>query len=289
MSSISIDVKTKPQSTSWQWLQEMWLAGDAIEFVRAIWLFDHLRPIFESTDEPCFEGWTLLSRLSADTKRSKVGIMVSNTLLRNVVLLAKMVTTIDSFTLGRLEIGLGAGWDQKEMLSAGIVFPSASNRLVILDEQCTALRELLQVGTSSFSGSHVHLDEAKSFPLSVQRPHPPFTIGGTGPKMLELVARHADCWNYPGFSVGGFTKKLELLRIATFKIGREKIPIPSTQISISPNFTKETALLISDYVLAGAKRLILYFEHPFSPDTLESTVSKVVEHIDSLHLDLDKQ
>jgi alkanesulfonate monooxygenase SsuD/methylene tetrahydromethanopterin reductase-like flavin-dependent oxidoreductase (luciferase family) len=123
--------------------------------------------------------------------------MVTGVTYRNPGVLAKMAVTVDHISGGRLEFGLGAGWHEAEHRGYGIEFPSAGTRVAMLDEALTVIRRLWTEESVTFEGRFYTLTDLLCEPKPVQQPHPPIVIGGEKPKMLRVVARHADEWNVP--------------------------------------------------------------------------------------------
>src|SRR5215207_2721749 len=135
------------------------------------------------------ECWTMLSALAVLTSRARLGTLVLATGFRPPTLLAKMAATLDQLAGGRLDLGLGAGWNEAEFTENGLPFPRPGERLAMLEEALGVLRALLtDAGTpASFSGRHYHADQAPVLPGPVQRPRPPLWVGGKGDRLLGVV------------------------------------------------------------------------------------------------------
>ena len=160
------------------------------------WVFDHFKPLYGDPSGPCFEGWTLLAALAARTKRVRLGTLVTGITYRHPSVLAAEAVTIDHISNGRLELGLGAAWNDAEHRQLGIEFPSNAERARRLEEGVKVIKLLMTQNGASFDGRYYTLDEASYGPRPVQRPHPPLWIGARGEQlMLPLVARHADVWH----------------------------------------------------------------------------------------------
>ena len=142
-----------------------------------------------------YEVWTLLSAIAERTDEGDIGPLVGSITYRNPALLAKMATTVDILSEGRLRLGLGAGWHEEEHRAYGFDFPDIDTRIEMLDEGVTLIREMFTAEEPIFYGEHFQIDGAYNNPKPVQDPHPPIVIGGAGPKMLRLIAKHADEWN----------------------------------------------------------------------------------------------
>lgn len=157
-----------------------------------LWAPDHFQLGVDGAE---LEVWTLLSQLAALTEEATVGPLVGAALYRNPALLAKMATSLDVMSRGRVELGLGAGWHEEEHRSFGYGFPDADARIDALEEVLAIVTALFDGGPTTYEGEHFQVREAINRPRPVQEPRPPIMIGGSGPRMLRLAARYADSWN----------------------------------------------------------------------------------------------
>ena len=223
-------VKTAPQMTTWAQLLEVWQAADAHEVFESAWNFDHFEPILgRPRSGPCFEGWTMLAALAQATTRIRIGCMVTAIPYRHPAVLANMAATVDHISGGRLELGLGAGWNQEESDAYGIELPPLAERFDRFDEGCEVVIGLLTQEQFTYEGRHYRLQDAWCEPKPVQRPHPPITIGGDGPRRtLRAVARYAQRWNTPFTSPEVLAEKIEVLRGHCDAIGRDVAEIDIT-------------------------------------------------------------
>jgi probable F420-dependent oxidoreductase len=166
-----------------------------------LWVSDHFWLDLERYGGPAGrqgtpECWTMLSALAVLTSRARLGTLVLATGFRPPTLLAKMAATLDQLAGGRLDLGLGAGWNEAEFTENGLPFPRPGERLAMLEEALGVLRALLTDGApASFSGRWYHADQAPVVPGPVQKPRPPLWVGGKGDRLLGVVARAADGWN----------------------------------------------------------------------------------------------
>ncbi|MBO0684927.1 MAG: TIGR03560 family F420-dependent LLM class oxidoreductase [Candidatus Dormibacteraeota bacterium] len=181
------------QNMTWKLTQERWRMFEDLGFDSA-WLCDHLVQPSRPTG-PYFEAWTLLAGLAARTERIRLGVLVSSNTFRHPALLAKQAVTVDHLSGGRLEVGLGAGWYEPEHAAFGIPFPETKELVGRFREAVQVVDLLLRQELSSFEGRYYHLHEARSRPEPVQSPRPPLLLAGFGPRMLRIVAEHADTWN----------------------------------------------------------------------------------------------
>ena len=178
-------VKTAPEKTSWDDLLAVWRAADEIELYESAWSFDHFEPIYGDRSGPCLEGWTTLAALAQATSRLRVGLMVTGTPYRHPAVLANMAAAVDIVSGGRLELGLGAGWNEKEAGAYGIDLLPIRQRMDRFDEACDVVVGLLTHDRFSYEGEHFTIDGGYCEPKAVQAPHPPICIGGSGEKLVE--------------------------------------------------------------------------------------------------------
>ena len=194
-------IKTSPQGTTWADMLAVWQAADEIELFESAWTFDHFYPIF--TDDrrtPASRAGSPLAALAQATRRIRVGVLVTGMPYRHPAVLANMAATLDIVSAGRLELGIGAGWNEDEAKAYGIdLHATLTERFDAFDEACEAIVGLLTNEQTTFDGRYVQLVDAYCNPKPVQRPHPPICIGGQGERRtLRSVARFAQHWNYPG-------------------------------------------------------------------------------------------
>ncbi|MHB1432432.1 MAG: TIGR03560 family F420-dependent LLM class oxidoreductase [Streptosporangiaceae bacterium] len=189
-------IKTRPEHQSWAQLRDLWLAADRIELFESAWNWDHFYPLTGDLAGPNFEGWTMLAAMAEATSRIRIGCQVSAMLYRHPAVLANMAATTDIISGGRLELGLGAGWNQVECDAYGIELPPLRERFDQFDEGVEAIVRLLSQPETTMEGRYVRLTEARCEPKPVQQPHPPITIGGRGKtRTLRTTARWAQQWN----------------------------------------------------------------------------------------------
>jgi F420-dependent oxidoreductase-like protein len=187
----------------------------------SMWLADHMwaRGL---PDVDFLEVWTALAALAARTSRLRLGTLVLCNAYRNPALVAKMASSLDHVSGGRLELGLGAGWMEEEFRAYGWHFASPRERVEQLEEGLEVIRRLFTESRSTFQGKYYALDDAANNPKPVQRPHPPITIGGAGERLLlRVVAKHADRWNCPMNDAVALEHKLEVLRAHCAEVGRD--------------------------------------------------------------------
>lgn len=173
----------------WRWIEE--LGFDTA------WVVDHFMAA-DNEDAPYFEAWSLIAALGVQTQRLRFGVLVSGNTYRNPGLLAKMAVTIDHATNGRVEIGIGAGWWEREHRAYSFPFPSASERIAMLEEAIQIIDRLQRERRVTFRGRFYHFEDTPFEPKPVQQPRIPLIVGAFKPRMLRLAARYADIWNTRG-------------------------------------------------------------------------------------------
>jgi alkanesulfonate monooxygenase SsuD/methylene tetrahydromethanopterin reductase-like flavin-dependent oxidoreductase (luciferase family) len=173
-----------------------------------------------SSEDPILECWTTLSSLAALTKRIRLGAILVN-IHRHPSITAKMLSTLDIISNGRIEFGLSAGWYENEIKSYGLPFPKASTRVEMLEEGVIIIKRMLTENQASFEGRHYTIKDAKCSPKPIQKPHPPIWIGGGGKKTLQLVAKYADGWNYGLCKYDEYLSKISILRNCCKTVGRD--------------------------------------------------------------------
>jgi F420-dependent oxidoreductase-like protein len=157
---------------------------------------DHYLSVEGIDERGSLETWATLAGLAAVTTRLRLGAMVSPVTFRHPSVLAKLVTAVDHISNGRVELGLGAGWNEREHEAYGFVFPPLGERMQMLEEQLAIVRGAWAEGPFSFTGTHYRLDALDARPKPVQQPHPPVIIGGGAkPRTARLAAQFADEYN----------------------------------------------------------------------------------------------
>src|SRR5450755_2801432 len=164
----------------------------------SMWLVDHFHTIPQPSQEVTFECWTTTAALARDTKRIRIGQMVTCNSYRNPALLAKMASTVDVLSHGRLNFGIGAGWYEQEYRAYGYDYPDAPQRLRYLREALQVVLAMWTEEEAVFEGNYYQVRGAINQPKGVQYPHIPLLIGGTGEKVtLKLVAQYGDACEVP--------------------------------------------------------------------------------------------
>src|SRR5215467_9247213 len=215
-------IKTRPEHQTWAEMRDVWLTADQIEIFESAWNWDHFYPLTGDMAGPNLEGWTMLAAMAEATSRIRIGCQVTGMIYRHPAVLANMAATVDIISGGRLELGVGAGWNQMECDAYGIELPPLRERFDRFDEGVEAIVSLLSQTTTTFAGQYVRLTDARCEPKPVQRPHPPVTIGGRGKKRtLRTAARFAQQWNAIVRSAEDWLEPKEVLARHCAAIGRD--------------------------------------------------------------------
>ncbi|MCK0177400.1 LLM class flavin-dependent oxidoreductase [Mycolicibacterium sp. F2034L] len=189
--------------------------------IGSLWLYDHLYGP-GAPDYPSLEAWTLATALLSRTDRLDVGHLVLCNQFRHPALLAKMATTLDQISAGRLRLGLGSGSIADEHHRMGMDWGSFAERSERLGETLEILQQAFTAERIDFAGTHFTVRDMPVKPGPVQRPRPPIVVGGVGEKFtLPLVARYADVWNVPTYALGEIEHKVSVLRGLCTEIGRD--------------------------------------------------------------------
>ncbi len=187
------------------------------------WLNDHMMmPSKGKHQDDFLEAWTLVSALSRDTTNLKWGHVVLCNAFRNPAVLAKMASALDVISGGRLILGMGLGWMEKEYLASGIPFPNPSVRSAQLREAVEIIKRLWTEDIVNYEGKYWQIKDGLNYPKPLQKPHPKILIGGIGEKFtLPIVAEHADIWNLTKLSVDECKQKIEVFEKYADKFGRD--------------------------------------------------------------------
>lgn len=252
-------LKISPQNVSISELRTVWRIADQAGFDH-LWAFDHLVPIFADPGDDLFEGATLLAAMAEATERVRIGLMVGANSLRHPALTAKIATTVDHLSGGRLEFGLGASGAEHEHTMFGIPFHSPAERIRRLDEALTICRSLWTEERTTFAGRFYALDDAAANPKPLQRPHPPIWAGAAGEQLgLRVVAEHADVWNLIPASLDDARRKAAVLERHCADVGRDPSEIRrSVQPRLNPAEPGATVDYLREAADAGFTENVVY-------------------------------
>jgi F420-dependent oxidoreductase-like protein len=304
---VEFGIQTPQENATLEQIVAAWQGAERLGFEHA-WAYDHFAPLWGDKDGPALEGWTLLAALARETQRIRIGLLVTGNTYRNPAVLAKMATTVDHASGGRLNLGIGAGWEEYEHTAYGIPFSDARGRAERLGEALEVITRLWRDDHPTFKGKYYSLFEAPMSPRPVQRPHPPIVIGGQGPKwIMPLVARYADEWNVPiGLTPDDVRSRIAEMRAECARIGRspcvERVSVllplisitgvplagPATRLAARALVEKRIArsLLVGSaadirgqlrpYVDAGATSIIVSLRPPFSAELMRAFAVEVM-------------
>ena len=281
MTTLSFGIKTSPQHTTYDAMLKVWKEAEAIPVIEHAWLFDHYAPINGQIDDPCLEGWQTLAAFAARTERLRLGLMVTGNTYRHPAVLTKIAITTDIISGGRVDFGIGAGWNEYEHTSMGIPLYAPGERIRRLDEACQIYRSLCTEHLTTFEGRYYQLKEARSAPKPLQQPYPPIVIGGSGEQLtLRVVAKHADIWNFAGSDLDTFKHKDSVLREHCAAIGRDTDAIErSVQFVVNYDDFGATTQAVQNFVDAGATHLILSLRPPFPAGIVARLAAEIIPQI----------
>jgi probable F420-dependent oxidoreductase len=249
---VKVGIQLEPQHCSVDELREAWRAADEMG-ADSIWTWDHFFPLSGDPDGAHFEGWSLLAAMACDTDRASIGVLVGCNSYRSPDLLADMARTIDHLSGGRVILGLGAGWFERDYDEYGFEFGTPGSRVLALAEGIVRVKQRL-----------ARLNPPPSGRL-------PLLIGGEGERrMLRFTAEHAEMWN--GFGpVETFARKNGVLDEWCDKVGRDRREIERTVL-----LSKEQDLFrVDEFVKAGAQHVILPASAPFDLSPLRQVLGAV--------------
>jgi probable F420-dependent oxidoreductase len=248
MSRIRIGVQLHPQHTSYASFAEAVRRFDELG-VDSIWNWDHFFPLYGDPQGPHFEGWTMLTAMATLTKRAEIGCLVTCNSYRNPALLSNMAKTVDHISGGRLILGLGAGWFERDYNEYGYEFGTAPDRLRALRAAIPVIKQRWEV----------------DIPAPIRNPIP-ILIGGGGEKVtLKITAQHAQIWHGFG-SAEVFKHKSDILDGWCAEIGRNPAEI---ERSVSPREGDD----IESYVAVGASHFIIGMGEPWDYKKIEDLVA----------------
>ena len=279
-SRVSFGIATAPQRVDYLDVLRVWIEADTVPEIEHAWLFDHLMPIGGDRLGPILEGWTLLSALAAQTSRLRLGLLVTSNRFRPPAMLAKIATTVDVISDGRLDFGIGAGSRtsvpeaRREYDAHGLPYVDFADSVDALAEACTVIKRLwTESEPFDFDGRHVRLVGAFGNPKPLQQPRPPILIAGRTARVLRVVAEHADVWNIAGVGVDDAKTRSGLLDRYCAEIGRQPASITrSFHVPVSyddPATTRDTVAAAID---AGFTHVVLSLRTPY-PDAVARWVA----------------
>ncbi len=281
---VTFGLKTTPMHTTYEQIRQAWLQADDVPEIEHAWLWDHMLPLTGSKDGNIFEGWTLLSALAAQTRRLRLGLLVTNNRIRQPAVLGKMATTLDVISGGRLVLGLGVGGTrrasapqvgpaqnngQDEYAAYGLTLVPPGEGVARLAEAITIIRRMFTEDVFDFAGTHYTLSGTINQPKPVQRPGPPVLVGGSGTRLLRVVAEQADIWNIPGpphASLDFLIGRSRVLDRHCADLGRDPATITrSAQLVITADDPAAVRATTRELIDAGFRHIVFGIRPP-APD-----------------------
>jgi F420-dependent oxidoreductase-like protein len=231
---------------AWERTQEVARQAESLGF-ESIWLFDHFHTVPRPTEEITFESFTSLAALGAITNRVRLGHIVICAGFRNPAMTAKMISTMDVQTGGRMELGIGAGWKRDEWEAYGYGFPETRDRLGNLANQLEIVTRMMGSPRTTYAGEYASIDGAYNVPRPLQRPRVPIMVGGNGPNVTwRLAARYADELNLDGMAPGDVAEALPVIASRCEEIDRDPADLPVS-----------AHIFWSDFAPSGERRIDL--------------------------------
>jgi F420-dependent oxidoreductase-like protein len=282
-----LDLVGIPTEQHWQTMLDQARKAEAGPW-ESIWVYDHFHTVPVPTDEPTYEAWTLIAALGATTERVRLGQMCTCTAYRNPAYLAKVAASCDVISGGRVEMGIGGGWYEHEWRAYGYGFPSAGDRLGMLDEGVQIMRQAWTQGTATLDGKHYQVDGAIVRPLPLQEGGIPIWIAGGGEKKtLRTAAKYADYTNFDG-TPDTFKRKSEILEQHCRDVGRDfgditrtadyNVVIGETEADVKDRIN----WIVDHYAKLVPADQVERYRHMFETGPLVGTPEQIVERLREL-------
>jgi alkanesulfonate monooxygenase SsuD/methylene tetrahydromethanopterin reductase-like flavin-dependent oxidoreductase (luciferase family) len=246
----------------------------------SLWVYDHFQVDPPPEEAIVFDPLAELSALAMVTERALLGPLVLSAAYRNAALTAKMMSTIDVLSGGRVVLGIGAGWKEDEWLAYGYGFPDARTRLAILADHLEVITRMLAPGRATYRGAHAHVIDAIHEPKGVRQPRIPVMVGGNGRTTTwRLAARFADHLNLDALPPDAVAAALPVIRARCEEVGRDPATLPVSvhlwgpaMEGAPPGEARQRRLL--EYARLGLERVIVQGFHGVQdPDALESLIA----------------
>ena len=262
----------------WQTSVDIALRAERLGF-DSIWVYDHFHNVPRPAHEAVFECWTTMAAISQLTTTIRLGQMVGCNLYRPPALLAKITSTLDVISKGRLDWGIGAGWYENECRGYGYPFPVPKDRIAMLRESVEIITSMWQNPETTYDGKYYQLSRANCDPKPLQSPRPPIWIGGGGEQLtLRVVAQYADFSNFGG-TPSEFSRKRDILKAHCAAVGRDESTITKT-------WSPEILIRSTEAQLREAQKLSIRGESfeqwrdanlVGTPDEVESKIRRYLE------------
>jgi alkanesulfonate monooxygenase SsuD/methylene tetrahydromethanopterin reductase-like flavin-dependent oxidoreductase (luciferase family) len=249
----------------------------------SVWVYDHVSPYWLKS-KSCLEAWSLLSAVATQTSRIKIGSLVTNVNLRNPGLLAKITSTVDNISNGRLVVGLGIGdrMSVDELRSFGYRYPPLKERITLLRETIKVLRALWTEDVVSFEGELVKIANAVCYPKPKQSHGPQIWVGGKHPAVLDVVAEMADGWNYWGLNRQTLADRERHLNSECIRLRRDRNQIVESWAGTMPPPSHNHVEAVKTRLVAQTSETTDYFIVSFPPRTDRKAYQCLAEAVQSL-------
>ncbi|MGW2742995.1 LLM class flavin-dependent oxidoreductase [Streptomyces sp. NPDC001450] len=295
---VSFGLKTTPMHVDYDDILRVWLEADEIPEIEHAWLWDHMLPLAGPKDGKIYEGWTLLAALAAQTRRLRLGLLVTSNRIRQPAVLGKIATTVDVVSRGRLVMGLGVGGTHQpagaggiagdnpavaEYEAYGLTLVPPREGIERLEETVTILKRMWTEKEFDFEGRHYTLKGNRNEPKPVQPSGPPLLIGGWGNKTLRLVAEHADIWNIPGpphNPIDYITERSRVLDEHCAAIGRDPSEISrSVQVVMSYDDIETSRRQVLELIHAGLDHIVLSLPRGYPQGVAQWLTDEVIKPV----------
>ena len=294
---VTFGLKTTPMHVDYDDILRVWLEADEIPEIEHAWLWDHMLPLAGPKDGKIYEGWTLLAALAAQTRRLRLGLLVTSNRIRQPAVLGKIATTVDVVSRGRLVMGIGVGGTHQpagaggiagdnpavaEYEAYGLTLVPPGEGIARLEETVTILKRMWTEKEFDFEGRYYTLKGNRNEPKPVQQSGPPLLIGGWGNRTLRLVAEHADIWNVPGpphNTIEFIRERNKVLDETCAAIGRDPAEITrSTQLVVSTEDPAAARSAIRELADAGLTHFVLGVRLPGPANVAEWLAEEIIAH-----------
>jgi F420-dependent oxidoreductase-like protein len=278
-------VKIADPIGKYEWMTKFAQEAERLDY-DSVWVYDHFHTVPTQELETNFECWIATAGLARDTTKIRIGQMVTCNNYRNPSVLAKMASTVDVMSHGRLDFGIGAGWYEEEYMAYGIDFPDGPTRLRMLDEALQIIHAMWRDDYAKFEGNHYRVDGAINEPKGVQQPHIPIWVGGGGEKVtLKLVAKYADACNLSVRTPEEYAHKLEVLRGHCDALGRDYGSVLKTAHSfvtlVAPGQSAEEATAVPRAQMGKSQGRVLSLEE-YKERVFTGSAAQVVEYLEQI-------
>lgn len=292
---VTFGLKTSQMRATYDDIRRLWLEADELPIFEHAWLWDHMVPLRGDAHGATLEAWTLLAALAAQTRRLRLGVIVTSNRFRPPTVLAKMAATVDHVADGRLIFGIGAGGHQvsdpaaaavvqRELDAYGLPVISAAEAVGALGEALTIIRRMWsEEAAFDFAGRYYQLKGAVCEPKPIQRPGPPILLAASGERLaLRLAAEHANLWIGSSTDVREFRRKAEILDDYCRAIGREPSEIARLQqFIVSFDDVAGARREIREFIEAGCTYIVVGMRPPLrtARELAEEIIEPVLEAV----------